>query len=91
MNYNFAVLQGDLQSAIIEITEHEEPIVIPCTKLEAERYCVVIGSTWQLQETGGVKEDREGVGLHTGEGQVALSRQRFRDRLRVNGKFTNGF
>lgn len=72
MNYNFAVLEGDLQRAIIKITEEEKPIGVPRTKLKAHRYCVVIGPAWQLQEAGGIKEDWEGVGLHTGEGQVTL-------------------
>lgn len=79
MNYNFAVLEGDLQRAVIEVTEEEEPIGVPRTKLEAQRYRVVIGSTWQLQEAGGIKKDREGVGLHAGEGQVTLSRERHRE------------
>lgn len=80
MNNHLAVLQGDLQRAVIQITEEEEPVGVPCPKLEAHRYRVVIGPTRQLQEAGGVKEDREGVGLHAGEGQVTLSRQRFRER-----------
>lgn len=80
MNYNLAVLEGDLQRAIVKITEEEESIGVPRAKLEAHRYCVVIGSTWQLQEAGSIKKDREGVGLHTGEGQVTLSRHRFRER-----------
>lgn len=40
----------------------------------------MIGSTRQLQEAGRIKKDREGVGLHTGEGQVTLSRHRVRER-----------
>lgn len=80
MNCNLAVLEGDLQRAIIKITEEEEPIRVPRTELEAHRYCVVIGSTRQLQEAGGIKKDWEGVGLHTGEGQVTLSRQIERER-----------
>lgn len=40
----------------------------------------MIGSARQLQEAGGVEKDWEGVGLDTGEGQVTLSRQRFRER-----------
>lgn len=92
MNYNFAVLEGDLQRPIIKITEEEEPVRVPCTKLEAQRYCVVIGSTWQLQEAGGVKKDREGVGLHTGEGQVTLSRhsERGKPTRRDNGESSIG-
>lgn len=82
MNYNFAVIEGDLQRAIIKITEEEEPIGVPRTKLKAHRYCVVIGSAWQLQEAGGIKKDWEGVGLHTGKGQVTLQRHRFRERGR---------
>lgn len=80
MNCNLAVLEGDLQRAVIEIAEEEEPVGVPRTKLEAHRYSVVIGSTRQLQEAGGVKKDREGVGLHAGEGQVTLSRHRFREK-----------
>lgn len=72
MNNNLAVLEGDLQRAVIEVTEEEESIGVPRTKLEAHRHCVVIGSAWQLQEAGGVEKDREGVGLHAGEGQVTL-------------------
>lgn len=92
MNYNFAVLEGDLQHPIIKITEEEEPVGVPCTKLEAQRYCVVIGSTWQLQEAGGIKKDREGVGLHTGEGQVTLSRDldRGEPTKRDNGELSIG-
>lgn len=76
MDHCSAILQGDLQGAIIEVTEHEEPIGIPRSELEAERYGVVTGSAWQLQEAGGVEEDREGVSLHAGEGQVTLSGHR---------------
>ena len=75
VNHDFAVFQGYLQGAIIEITEEEQPVGVPRTKLEAHGYRVVIGSAWQLQEAGGVKKDREGVGLHAGEWQVTLSRQ----------------
>lgn len=67
-----AVLQGDLQGAVVEIAEHEEPVRVPRAELEAKRYGVVTGSARQLQEAGGVEEDREGVSLHTGEGQVTL-------------------
>lgn len=82
MNYNFALLKGDLQRAVVKITEKEEPIGVPSAKLEAQRYCVVVGSARQLQEAGGIKEDREGVGLHTGEGQITLLRERERQRLK---------
>lgn len=88
MNCSLAVLQGDLQRAVIKITEEEEPIRVPCTKLEAHRYCVVICPTRQLQEAGGIEKDREGVGLHAGEGQVTLSRHRFREREINTVKFT---
>ena len=80
INNYFAVLQGDLQRSIIQITEEEEAIGVPCTKLEAHRHCVMIGSTRQLQEARGIEEDREGVGLHTGERQVTLHRCRTRER-----------
>lgn len=76
MDHCSAVLQGDLQGAIIEVTEYEEPVGVPRSELEAERYGVVTGSAWQLQEAGGVEEDREGVSLHAGEGQVTLSGHR---------------
>ena len=73
MDHCSAVPQGDLQGAFVEVTEHEEPVGIPRAELEAERYSVVTGSARQLHEAGGVEEDREGVSLHTGEGQVTLS------------------
>lgn len=72
MNHNFAVFQRYFQCSIIEITEEEESVWVPRTKLEAHGHDVVIGSTWQLQEAGGIEKDWEGVGLHTGEGQVTL-------------------
>lgn len=53
---------------------------VPRTKLEAHGYRVMIGSTRQLQETGGVEKDWEGVGLRTGEGQVSLSAYRIRKK-----------
>ncbi len=87
MNYNLAVFEGDLQRAIIKVTEEEESIWVPRSKLKAHGYCVVIGSAWQLQEAGGIKKDREGVGLHTGEGQVTLSRHRFRKRDTDKGRY----
>ncbi len=93
MNYNLAVLERDLQRAIVKIAEEEEPIGVPRAKLEAHRYGVVIGSTWQLKEAGSIKKDREGVGLHTGEGQVTLSGYRFRERAtteRDNRKLSIG-
>lgn len=74
-DHRSAVLQGDLQGAVVEIAEHEEPVGVPRAELEAKRYSVVTGTAWQLQEAGGVEEDREGVSLHTGEGQVTLSGQ----------------
>lgn len=72
MHCDFALLQGDLQSPVVKVTEEEKPVRVPGSELEAHRHCVVIGSPWQLQETGGIEEDREGVGLHAGEGQIAL-------------------
>lgn len=80
MNHNLAVLKRDLQSAVIEVTEEKEAIGVPGTKLEAHGYRVMIGSTWQLQETGGIEKDWEGVGLHTGERQVSLLGHRRRKR-----------
>lgn len=71
-DHRSTVLQGDLQGAVVEIAEHEEPVRVPRAELEAKRYGVVTGSARQLQEAGGVEEDREGVSLHTGEGQVTL-------------------
>lgn len=73
MDHCSAILQRDLQGAVVEVAEHEEPVGVPRAELEAERYGVVTGSAWQLQEAGGIEEDREGVSLHAGEGQVALS------------------
>lgn len=69
---HFAVLQRDLQRAVVQVTEEEEAVRVPRAELEAQRYDVVSGPARQLQEAGGVEEDREGVGLHTGEGQVPL-------------------
>lgn len=71
-DHHSAVLQGDLQGAVVEIAEHEEPVRVPRAELEAKRYGVMTSSARQLQEAGGVEEDREGVSLHTGEGQVTL-------------------
>lgn len=75
MNYDLAVIKGDLQRAIVKITEEEESVGVPRPKLETHRYYVVAGPTWQLQEAGGVEEDREVVCLQTGEGEVTLLRQ----------------
>lgn len=75
MNYDLAVVKGDLQRAIVKITEEEESIRVPRTKLETHRYYVVTGPTWQLQEAGGIEKDREVVGLQAGEGEVTLFRQ----------------
>jgi len=80
MNYNFALLKRDLQCAVIKITEKKKAVRVPRPKLEAHRHCVMIGSTWQLQEAGGIEKDREGVGLHTGERQVALLGHRCKKR-----------
>lgn len=45
----------------------------------------MIGPARQLQEAGGIEKDREGVGLHAGEGQVPLfgetDEQRQRKRM----------
>lgn len=72
MRRHFAFLQRDLQRAVVQVTEEQEAIGVPRAELEAERYDVVSGTAGQLQEAGGVKEDREGVGLQAGEGQVPL-------------------
>lgn len=69
---HLAVLQRDLQRAVVQVAEEEEAVRVPRAELEAQRYDVVSGAARQLQEAGGVEEDREGVGLHAGEGQVAL-------------------
>lgn len=76
MNYDLAVLQGDLQCAVVKITEEEESVGVPRAEVETHRQCVVTSSAWQLQEAGGIEKDREGVGLHAGEGQVTLLRER---------------
>lgn len=76
MNQDLAIFQRDLQRAVIQVTEQEQPIGVPGTKLEAHGQRVVTGSARQLQEAGGVEEDREGVRLHAGEGQVTLLTQR---------------
>lgn len=47
-DHRSAVLQGDLQGAVVEIAEHEEPIRVPRAELEAKRYGVVTGSARQL-------------------------------------------
>lgn len=72
MNCNFATLEGDLQRAVIEITEEEEAVWIPRAELEAYGHDVVVGSARQLQEARGVEKDREGVRIHAGERQVKL-------------------
>lgn len=72
MHHDFAVFQCDLQRAIVQVTEEEEPVGVPRPKLEAQRNDVVTGPAWQLQEAGGIEKDWEGVGLHAGEGQVPL-------------------
>lgn len=69
---HLAVLQRDLQRAVVQVAEEEEAVRVPRAELEAQRYDVVSGAARQLQEAGGVEEDWEGVGLHAGEGQVAL-------------------
>lgn len=84
-----AVLQGDLQGAVVEVAEQEEPVRVPRAELEAERYGVVARPARQLQEAGGVEEDREGVSLHAGEGQVALSGHREEVTGRSEGKPEN--
>lgn len=81
-----SVLQGDLQGAVVEVAEHEEPVRVPRAELEAERYGVVAGPARELQEAGGVEEDREAVSLHAGEGQVALwgnPRQEFKHQSEI--------
>lgn len=72
MSYDFAVFQRYFQRSVVKVAEEEEPMWVPGPKLEAHRHCVVIGPTRQLQEARGIEEDREGVGLHAGEGQVTL-------------------
>lgn len=72
MNDDFSIMQGDPERAVIKVTVQEESIRVPCTKLEANRYGVVTGSTWQLEEAGVVEKHGKGVCFHAGEGQVAL-------------------
>lgn len=72
MNGDLAVFEGDLQRALVEVAEEEEPVGVPRAKLEADRRRVVVGPARQLQEAGGVEEDWEGVSLHAREGQVTL-------------------
>lgn len=85
VHHNFAVFQWDLQRAIVQVTEEEEPVGVPRPKLEAQRYDVVIGPARQLQEAGGIEKDREGVGLHAGEGQVPLFGETDGQRQKENG------
>lgn len=73
---HLAVLQRDLQRAVVQITEEKEAVRVPRAELEAQRYDVMSSPARQLQEAGGVEEDREGVGLHAGEGQVPLDERR---------------
>lgn len=73
---HLAFLQRDLQRAVVQVTEEQEAVQVPRAELEAQRYDVVSGPARQLQEAGGVKEDREGVGLHAGEGQVPLDEKK---------------
>lgn len=72
VDYRAAALHGDLQGAVVEVAEHQQPVGVPRAELEAERYGVVSRSARQLKEAGGVEEDWEGVSLHAGEGQVTL-------------------
>lgn len=76
MRRRLAVLQRDLQRAVVQVAEEEEAVRVPRAELEAQRYDVVSGAARQLQEAGGVEEDREGVGLHAGEGQVPLEERK---------------
>lgn len=71
-DHDLALLQGDLQRAVVQVAEEEQAVGVPRAELEAHRDGVVVGSARQLQEAGGVEEDGEGVGLHAGEGQVTL-------------------
>ncbi|KAK0140527.1 hypothetical protein N1851_022496 [Merluccius polli] len=68
-------VHGHLQRPVAQVTEQQQSVGVPRAELEAHRRCVVIGPPRQLQEAGGVEEDGEGVRLHAGEGQVALSQR----------------
>lgn len=48
VDHRSAVLQGDLQGAVVEIAEHEERVRVPRAELEAEWYGVVTSSARQL-------------------------------------------
>ena len=85
MHRHLAALQGHLQRPVAQVTEQQQSVRVPRAELEAHRRRVVIGPPRQLQEAGGVEEDGEGVCLHAGEGQVALS-QRGGEQERVTGR-----
>lgn len=69
---DLSFFKGNFQDPVIKVTEEQESVGIPSPKLETHWHYIVIGSSRQLQKTGGIEEDWEGMGLHTREGQVTL-------------------
>ena len=81
MDADLALDQDQLQHPVSQCAEEQQAVGVPRAELEPYGDHVVFPPSRQLQEAGGVEEDGKGVGLHTGEAQVALRREKRRQRV----------
>lgn len=78
-----ALNQPQLHPSISQLGEHKQTTGVPRPERQTHWQRVAVTLTRQPQEGRGVKEDREGVGLRTGECQVTLKWNTERDS-RIN-------
>lgn len=78
MDADLAFDQDQFQHPIRQRAEEQQAVGVPRAELEPNRHHVVFFPAGQLQEAGGIEEDGKRVGLHTGECQVALRKEKKR-------------